>query len=506
MSLFTSLLWIPFPSVLLLVPILFLSTHIIFKRSRPSPQLPPGPSQLPFIGNLHQVGALTHSSLWSLSIQYGPLIHLKLGCLPALVVSSAKYAREVMKYKDLEFCSRPSFFSQKRLSYNFLDIAFAPYGAYWREMRKVSIVELFSTKRTQSFRFIREEEVARMITSISKSSSKPINLSDMLMTLASNIICRAAFGKYYTGEGSEMGDFNRVFGETQAMFVAFFVVDFIPWLGWIDKINGQHARLEKNFYELDDFYEKVIEEHLDPKRDKLEQEDFVDVLIHVQKDLKLTRDNIKAILMNILVAGTDTGSATLTWAMTELVKNPKVLKKAQDEVRRVIGRKNKVEESDILQLQYLKLVVKETFRLHPPTPLLLPRETIRHCKIDGYDILPKTLVFINAQAIGRDPDCWQHPNEFMPERFMGNEIDYKGQHFEFIPFGAGRRICPGMLFGTTSVELALANLLYLFNWELPSGTNIEDLDMSEAPGITTHKKYGLLLVATNYYGSNKCEI
>ncbi|XXG72383.1 hypothetical protein AAC387_Pa07g1493 [Persea americana] len=210
--------------------------------------------------------------------------------------------------------------------------------------------------------------------------------------------------------------------------------------------------------------------------------------------------------MNILVAGTDTGSATLTWAMTELVKNPKVLKKAQDEVRRVIGRKNKVEESDILQLQYLKLVVKETFRLHPPTPLLLPRETIRHCKIDGYDILPKTLVFINAQAIGRDPDCWQHPNEFMPERFMGNEIDYKGQHFEFIPFGAGRRICPGMLFGTTSVELALANLLYLFNWELPSGTNIEDLDMSEAPGITTHKKYGLLLVATNYYGSNKCEI
>ncbi|XXG72382.1 hypothetical protein AAC387_Pa07g1492 [Persea americana] len=154
--------------------------------------------------------------------------------------------------------------------------------------------------------------------------------------------------------------------------------------------------------------------------------------------------------------------------MTKLVKNPKVLKKAQDEIRRVIGRKNKVEESDILQLQYLKLVVKETFRLHPPTPLLLPRETIRHCKIDGYEILPKTLVFVNAQVIGRDPDCWQHPNEFMAERFMGSEIDYKGQHFEFIPFGASRRICPGMLFGTTSVELVLANLLYLFNWELPS--------------------------------------
>ncbi|XXG72375.1 hypothetical protein AAC387_Pa07g1487 [Persea americana] len=237
------------------------------------------------------------SSLWSLSTQYGPLMHLKLGCLPTLVVSSTKYTREVMKYQDLEFYSRPSFFSQKRLSYNFLDIAFAPYGEYWKEMRKLSIVELFSTKRTQSFRFIQEEEVARIITSISKSSSKPINLSDMLMTLASNIICRAAFGKHYTGEGSEMGDFNRVFGETQAMFVAFFMADFIPWLGWIDKINGQRARLEKNFYELDGFYERVIKEHLDPKRDKLDQEDFVDVLTHVQKDLKFTRDHIKGILM-----------------------------------------------------------------------------------------------------------------------------------------------------------------------------------------------------------------
>ncbi|XXG72374.1 hypothetical protein AAC387_Pa07g1486 [Persea americana] len=188
--------------------------------------------------------------------------------------------------------------------------------------------------------------------------------------------------------------------------------------------------------------------------------------------------------------------------MTELVKNPKVLKKAQDEVRWTIGGKNKVEEKDILRLQYLKLVVKETFRLHPLAPLLLPRETIRHYKIDGYDILPKTLVFINAQAIGRDPDCWQNPNEFMPERFMDSEIDYNGQHFEFIPFGAGRRICPGMLFETTSVVLALANLLYFFNWELPSGTNMEYLDMSEAPGIAAHKKYGLLRVATNYDGSN----
>lgn len=202
-----------------------------------------------------------------------------------------------MKYQDLNFCSRPHFLAQKRQSYNFLDIAFAPYGEYWREMRKVSIVELFSVKRTQSFRIIREEEVDRMIASISKSCSKPISLSDSLRTLTGNIVCRAAFGKRYTGEGSEKSNFNRVFAEAQALFVAFFFANFIPWLGWIDKINGQRARLEKNFYELDDFFEKVIEEHMDPKREKLEQEDFVDVLIQVRKDLNLTKDHIKAILM-----------------------------------------------------------------------------------------------------------------------------------------------------------------------------------------------------------------
>lgn len=201
-------------------------------------------------------------------------------------------------------------------------------------------------------------------------------------------------------------------------------------------------------------------------------------------------------MQNIIIAGTDTSAATVVWAMSELVRNPGIMKTAQDEVRRVIGSKIKVEESDLAQLQFLKLVLKETFRLHPPVPLLLPRETIRHCMINGYDILPKTLVFVNAAAIGRDPECWKNPDEFMPERFVDSEVDYKGQHFELIPFGAGRRICPGILFGTAVVELTMANLLYYFNWEFPSGMNKQNMDMSEAPGITTRKKTDLLLVAT----------
>lgn len=210
----------------------------------------------------------------------------------------------------------------------------------------------------------------------------------------------------------------------------------------------------------------------------------------------MTTFSIFNLLQNILVAGTDPGTVTVVWAMAELMRNPRELKKAQDEVRKVIGSKNKVEESDLAHLQYLKLVIKETFRLHSPVPLLLPRETIRHCKINGYDIEPKTLVFVNAMAIGRDPEYWKNPDEFMPERFIDSEVDYKGTHFELTPFGAGRRICPGISFGTVSVELTMANLLYHFNWEFPSGVNEQNIDMSEATGVAVHKKFDLLLVPT----------
>lgn len=228
-------------------------------------------------------------------------MHLQLGSVPTLVVSSARLAREVMKTKDLDFCSRPSFISLKKFSYNFSDIAFAPYGEYWREMRKVCIVELFNMKRINSFGFIREEEVANMIASISKScsSEKLINISETTPTLTSNIVCRAALGKCYIGGRNDKSHFDEVSEETEALFVAFFFGDFIPWLGWIDKLNGQHARLVKNFFDWDDLYEQVIDEHMDPERPQLEHEDFVDVLLQVQKDFNLSRDHIKGILMVI---------------------------------------------------------------------------------------------------------------------------------------------------------------------------------------------------------------
>jgi cytochrome P450 len=186
----------------------------------------------------------------------------------------------------------------------------------------------------------------------------------------------------------------------------------------------------------------------------------------------------------------------MIWAMTELAKNPRLMKKAQNEVRKFVGNKGKVTESDTNHLLYLKMIIKETLRLHPPVPLLIPRETMSRFKINGYDIYPKMLLQVNVWAIGRDPKYWKNPEEFIPERFIDSPIDYKGQHFQLLSFGAGRRGCPGIYMATTTMELALANLLYFFDWKLPYGMKEEDINMEELVGLclTTNKKTPLSLV------------
>lgn len=201
---------------------------------------------------------------------------------------------------------------------------------------------------------------------------------------------------------------------------------------------------------------------------------------------------------DLFLAPIDTGSATLVWAMTELIKNKRVMKKVQAEVRQVMGTKQKVEESDLEKLKYFKLVVKETLRLHPPVPLLLPREAMKHFKVGGYNVLPKTKIFVNAWAINRDPTAWDSPLEFYPERFENNDVDYKGQHYHYIPFGAGRRMCPGMTMGIATVDYTLATLLNFFDWDLPAGMKPDDIKMDEKVGLTIHKVKPLYLVPTKY--------
>ncbi|KAK4274827.1 hypothetical protein QN277_017998 [Acacia crassicarpa] len=481
---------------------------LIYRTTRPRPHLPPGPSGLPLIGNLHQLpNSAPHRYLWRLSKQYGPLIFLRFGLKPTIVVSSAKIASQVMKTHDLVYASRPSLLGQQKLSYNGLDVAFAPYSDYWREVKKLCVLHLFSSRRIHSFRPIREDEVLRTIHRLSQSaaSHREINLSKTMMSFTGTLICRIAFGKRYELEDnkvSEKGGFHGLLHESEALLTEFYFSDYIPCLGWIDRIRGLHSRLDKTFKQLDMFYQQVIDDHMKPKNPQTDEKDVIDIFLQIMNDhsssVDLTMDHIKALLMNILIAGTDTSAATLVWAMTSLMKNPRVMKKVQGEIRKLYGDKEFTSEEDIERLPYLRAVVKEALRLFPASPLLVPRESMEKCNIEGYEIQAKTLVFVNAWAIARDPETWEDPEQFYPERFLDCSIDFKGQDFELIPFGAGRRICPGIQMGVITVELMLANLVHCFDWELPDGIEEQDIDTEVIPGITMHKKNDLCLLAKNH--------
>ncbi|KAH0638197.1 hypothetical protein KY289_038112 [Solanum tuberosum] len=372
-----------------------------------------------------------------------------------------------------------------------------------RETMKKSTLE--GLKKVQSFSPIREDEVSRMIKKISQlaASSQITNLSSLMISLTSTIICRVAFGVRFDEEAHERKRFDYLLAEAQAMMATFFVSDFFPSLSWIDKLTGQTDRLERNFKNLNEFYEELIEQHQNPNRPKSMEGDILDLLLQLKKEqstpIDLTMEDIKGLLMNVLVAGSDTSAAVVVWAMTALMKNPKVMKKVQEEIRKSIGTKGIVNEDDIQNMSYLKAVIKETFRLYPPDPLLIPRESMKKSTLEGYEIQPGTIVHINAWAIARDPEIWENPKEFIPERFLNSDIDFKKEDYQLIPFGAGRRGCPGITLGITAIELALSNLLYAFDWELPYGSKKEDIDTNVRHGITMHKKNDLCLIPKKYF-------
>ncbi|CAI0552337.1 unnamed protein product [Linum tenue] len=470
--------------------------------TKPKTQLPPGPPKLPLIGNLHNlIGALPHQALRNLAAEYGPLIHLQLGEISAAVVSTPAMAQEIMKTHDLNFADRPRLLASEIATWGSQDIAFSPHGEYWKQMKRISLTELLGPRKTQSFRGIREAEVSAMIASVRNSAGEPVNLTEKVLSLTNTITCKTAFGYQCMDQEEFVGLMN---GAVRAA-AGFNITDLYPSLGFLQGLTGMKSELLRIRNGLDRIFDKIIKQH-EEKRAKgeveLEDEDLMDVLLRLQGSggLKcpITSTNIKAVLVDLFIAGTDTSSTTVEWAMSEMAKNPRVMKRAQAEVREAMKGKSIVTEADIQNLPYLSSVIKETFRLHPPAPLLLPRESRANCVVAGYEIPKKTKVIVNAWAIGRDPGTWEDPESFIPERFEGSEIDFKGMHFELIPFGAGRRICPGIAFGMANVELPVAQLLYYFNWELPEGLAVEDFDMEESFAATMGRKNPLYLVPREF--------
>ncbi|XP_042015873.1 cytochrome P450 71A8-like [Salvia splendens] len=484
-------IFIIFTSLVSLI-LLFSINRILFKSS-PKRKLPPSPPKLPIIGNLHQLASsLPHHALHSMAQQHGPIMLLHFGSVPTVIVSSADIVREIIRSHDLNFSNRPELKAMRKLLYGSRDVGSAPHGEYWRQMRSIFVLQMLSSKRVQSFGSIREEETALMVKRIEESSG-PVDLSKMMAETNADAAFRSTFGGKYS-ETENGKKFPGLMREFMDLIGTADIGDFVPWLGWIGRVNGFDKRLDETAKRMDEVLESVIQER--QAQVKAVKEDFVDVLVEIYKDRSvdssIDRDSIKALLLDVFVGGTDTISSSTEWVMSELLRHPRVMEKLQSEVRGIVKQNQHIKQDDLEKMGYMKAVIKETLRLHPPFTLV-SRMTNKDVQIKGYDVAAGTLMMINVWALGRDHVSWVEPEKFRPERFLNSLIDFKGQDFELIPFGAGRRGCPGITYATVTMEIMLANLVHKFDWKLPNGI---DLDMTESHGVTAHRASPLLALAS----------
>ncbi|KAL8537027.1 hypothetical protein ACS0TY_012277 [Phlomoides rotata] len=489
-----------FVTLVLLSPFILFLIKTIRKRkpAENEGKLPPSPPGLPVIGHLHLLGGdLPHRALGKVYKNHGDIVYLKLGETSAVIVSSRELAKDVMKVHDLHFADRPNSISVEILWYNYSDLAFCPYGEEWRQMRKICMVEMLSPKNVKSFGYIREDEITTLVKTLRASSGESVDFTETISSFNCSITCRAALGKVLGDRDTLIPLIKTAVG----MSGGFELADLFPSFKLLHLFSVRKYKLLGMRRKIDVILDRMVEEHKVKKSGEYDGEDIVDVLLRMQEtgELKfpITTENIKAIILDMFAAGTETVSTSMDWIMTELMRHPRVMAKLQEEIRGALRGKTRLEESDVQELKYMKLVIKETMRLHPPVPII-PRQCREECQIGGYSIPLKTRLIVNVWSLGRDPKYWNDPETFLPERFEDSSIDLLGHDFEFLPFGSGRRICPGLNFGLANVQFPLAQLLYNFDWKLPNGMKPSDVDMSELDGLAVGRKTPLVLVPTPY--------
>ncbi|CAN5960930.1 unnamed protein product [Sphagnum jensenii] len=472
---------------------------------------PPGPWPWPVVGNLLQLGKFPHQTLARLAQRYGPLMHLRSGPMHTMVVSSPAMAKEFLKTHDHLFQYRQLFIATEILNDN-CSIATSS-GAYWRHLRKICLTELFSPKRLQSFQAMRSKELSSTMKSIriQAGEDKLVDLNFQLTSLTSNIMTQILFRKRYFGV-DERGEkkahqFKEILHELSYWYGTTIIGDYIPSLRWVSKLQGSNASMHALRSRIRQFVQMLLDEHhmrksaptTDSELDNDVPKDFMDVLLSMPGEDgtgTLSSDEIEAVVMDLWLGGTDTSSVTIEWAMAELLRNPKIMKCAQTELDNVVGSNHVVDESHLQHLSYLQAIIKETFRLHPAAPVMIPHMSNEACQIEGYSLPPNTRVMVNLWAIGRDPTTWDRPLEFDPVRFLEHpEIDVNGQSFELLPFGSGRRACPGRPLAALVIQSTLASLLHSFDWSLPNQQEPSTLDMSEKFGLTLPRAQRLHIMA-----------
>ncbi|XP_074310523.1 cytochrome P450 71A3-like [Silene latifolia] len=447
------------------------------------------------IGNLHQLGKLPHRFLRSLSERYGDLMLLHLGTKPILVVSSANGAEEIMKTHDINFANRPYSKIAALVIYDGKDIAFGKYGEHWRKLKSICVLNMLSNKKVRSFRKIREEEVGLMVESIQKSTpNSPLNLSNTFMKLISDLVFRALFGKNCGEE--YLGPLLKELSEAVGSFI---FGDFIRWLGWIDEFSGVLSKGRKVARSLDSLIQKRVEEHINGfDDDGRNQEDkiqyLVDVLLESQRnDSSIDMDTVKALLMDMITAGIETTATLLEWTMSELLMHPLVMKRLQKELRGFLRGKTVINEDDLKDMMYLKAVIKESLRLHPPLPFLLFRESSQDARVQNYDIRLWNTSYHQRVGPTTTPDLLGRAEELDERDFL----TIRGMTLDSFRLEVEDEVATGLLSLMLKFELALAKSCRSLQLEVADEVNVDSF-MAESFGASLRRRDPFIAIPTPY--------
>ncbi|XP_065860350.1 cytochrome P450 76T24-like [Euphorbia lathyris] len=465
-------------------------------KSKPF-SLPPGPTPFPIIGNILEMGINPHHSLTNLSKKFGPLMTLKLGTITTIVISSPEFAKEALQKHDQALSSRTIPNAALAHDHYKFSVAWLPVSDQWRSLRKVMTIELFTLKKLELSQNLRQKKVQELLGFVGEKCKigEAVDIGQAAFTTVLNLISNTFFS---IDLGSYDSDLCLQFYEAVVDIMEEAgkpnVADYFPLLQMMDP-QGIRRRtkicLDVLFEKFDGIFRKRLQSS---SRIVEERQDLLDFLLNMsqeENDSDLSLVEIKHLLLDLFVAGTDTTAKTLEWGMAELLRNPEKLLNLKKELKEVEG---EIQESDINKLPYLQAIVKEIFRLHPPAPFLVPHKAESDVEIGGFKIPKNAQILVNVWAMGRDEKIWENPDRFEPERFLASKIDVKGRDFELIPFGAGRRICPGLPLAHRMLHLMLASLVHSFNWKLSHSVQPNELDMTEKFGLSLAKAQPLLAI------------
>ncbi|KAF3943360.1 hypothetical protein CMV_030077 [Castanea mollissima] len=493
---------LPLSPLTLLVLLIFTLSWYTWKKQRTSLLLllPPGPRGVPLFGNLLSLDPELHSYFAGLAQIHGPIFKLRLGYKLGIVVTSPSLTREVLKDHDVTFANRDVPEAGRAATYGGSDIVWTPYGPEWRMLRKVCVIKMLSNTTLDSVYELRRKQVRETVGYFYRRVGSPVNIGEQMFLTVMNVITNMMWGGTVEGEErSSLGaDFKEVVSEMTELLGKPNISDFFPGLARFD-LQGIKKKMDGLAKRFDRIFDVMINQRLkiDKEGGSKDSKDFLQFLLKLKDEgdskTPMTTIHLKALLMDMVVGGTDTTSNTIEFAMAEIMNKPEVMRKTQQELEAVVGKDNIVEESHIHKLPYLHAVMKETLRLHPALPLLVPHCPSETCTVGGYTIPKGSRIFVNVWAIQRDPSIWENPLNFDPERFSNSKWDYSGNDFNYFPFGSGRRICAGTAMAERMVIYSLATLLHSFDWNLPQG---ETLDITEKFGIVLKKKIPLVAVPT----------